>query len=189
MTKEAMRARARRRLAALSEEHRRDASREIAERIWTVEEIASARVVFLYASMGSEVETDAIAVEALRRGITVAYPRCLTETRAMVLHGIGRPGELRTSGPFGIREPDIASPVVPVSAVEVAIVPGLGWDRRGGRLGKGQGYYDRFLLGRQWSGLACGLFYADLEFDSVPQTDLDARLDLIVTEREIVTVR
>lgn len=188
MTKEAMRKRARERLAALPEEKRWDASRRIAERVWTVDEIASARVIFLYASIGWEVETDAIAAEAMRRGITVAFPRCLTETRAMVLQTVKWLGELRTSGPFGIREPDCASPVVPMSEVDVAIVPGLAWDRRGGRLGRGQGYYDRWLLSRQWNGLACGLFYADQEIESVPVTDLDARLDLIVTEREILEV-
>lgn len=189
MTKEALRRRARARLKEISDEHRREASARISERIWTVDELSAARVVFLYASVGWEIETDAIALEALQRGITVAYPRCLPETRAMVLHAVRSPGELQAAGPFGVREPDPADPVVPLGDVDVALVPGLAWDRTGGRLGRGQGYYDRLLLSRQWQGMTCGIFFAAQEVERVPVTELDARLDMVVTEEAVIRFR
>lgn len=189
MTKEALRRRARNRLLEISDEQRREASARISDRIWTVDEISAARVLFLYASTGREVDTDAIALEALRRGITVVYPRCLPETRAMVLHAVQAPGRMWAEGPFGIREPDPADPVVGVGDVDVALVPGLAWDRAGGRLGRGQGYYDRLLLSRQWQGTTCGLFLAAQEFERVPVTELDAPLDMVVTEEAVIRFR
>lgn len=186
MTKEAMRREARKRLAALTPEERAAAAAAIAGRLWLLPELAAARVILLYASMGTEVETDGIAAEAGRRGIILTYPRCLPETRALVLHRIGGHDELRTGGSFGIREPDPACPLVRVEDVNVALVPGLGWDRRGVRLGRGAGYYDRLFLNPAWRGFRCGLFYSVQEFDSLAANRLDAPLDAVVTERETV---
>jgi 5-formyltetrahydrofolate cyclo-ligase len=184
MNKHAMREEARARLAGTDEEERRRASAAVAQRVWEVDEVASARVLLLYASLGPEVDTDPIAVEAVRRGIVVTYPRCLPETRAMVLHRTGDTGELRR-GAFGIREPDSACPVVDAGEVDAALVPGLAWDRRGTRLGRGKGYYDRLFLNPLWRGFRCGLFFAVQEFDRLVSNRLDAPLDAVVTESEI----
>ena len=186
MSKQAMRAEARARLASISLSERATAGRSIAERVWEVEPVARARVILLYASLPTEVPTDAIAAEAVRRGILLTYPRCLPQTRAMVLHRVQGHGELNGSGAFGIREPDPACPVVDVHEIDVALVPGLGWDRNGGRLGRGAGYYDRLFLSPMWRGLRCGLFFADQEFDRLPMNRLDAPLDAVITERETV---
>lgn len=189
MNKEAMRSEALARLAALTAEERRRASDEIALRLWSLPELESARVMLLYASMRTEVETDAIAAEAARRGIVLTYPRCLPQTRVLVLHRIGRHTELRGAGKFGIREPDPACPLAEVCDVDVALVPGLGWDRRGVRLGRGKGYYDRLFLNPAWRGFRCGLFYAAQEFERLAANRLDAPLDAVVTEREVVRFR
>src|SRR5690606_11008664 len=113
--------------------------------------------MLLYASIPSEVSTATIAREALRRGVVLTYPRCLPQTRAMVLHRVAGLEELRNSGAFGIPEPDTACPLVELSDIDVALVPGLGWDRRGNRLGRGAGYYDRLFLNPAWRGFRCGL--------------------------------
>jgi 5-formyltetrahydrofolate cyclo-ligase len=76
--------------------------------------------------------------------------------------------------------------VVDVHEVDVALVPGLAWDRRGARLGRGAGYYDRLFLRPSWRGFRCGLFFAAQEFDRLPANRMDAPLDAVVTEREIV---
>lgn len=186
MNKNAMRSAARARVAALGEEERRAAGEEIARRVWTLPEVADARVMLLYASMGREVPTDAIAAEAARRGITLTYPRCLRETRAMVLHRVGGYEELQSGGAFGIREPDPACPLVTIEEIDVALVPGLGWDRRGTRLGRGAGYYDRLFLNPAWRGFRCGLYFAAQEFDRLAANRFDAPLDAVVTELEAV---
>ena len=186
MNKHAMRGEARARLAMMTSSQRAEASAAIARRVWDVEEIASARVLLLYAPIQSEVDTDLIAAQARRRGIVLTYPRCLPETRAMVLHRIDLPGGLREGGVFGIREPDPACPIVELAGIDAALVPGLGWDRRGVRLGRGAGYYDRLFMNPAWRGFRCGLFYARQEFDRLAANRLDAPLDAVVTEEEVV---
>lgn len=186
MNKNAMREEARARLARMGVAERRAAAAVIAERIWTLEEAASARVMLLYASAGVEVATDAIAAGAERRGIVVTYPRCLPQTRAMVLHRVMEPGELRMAATYGIREPDPTCPVVEIGEVDVALVPGLAWDRRGTRLGRGAGYYDRLFKSPGWRGFRCGLFYSIQEFERLPANRMDAPLDAVVTEEGVV---
>lgn len=186
MNKNAMRAEAKARLARMTVVDRSSAAEAIARHLWELDELASARAILLYASVAGEVDTDAIGEEASRRGILLTYPRCLPQTRAMVLHRIGGHSELRGSGAFGIREPDPACPIVDIGEIDVALVPGLGWDRRGMRLGRGKGYYDRLFLNPRWRGFRCGLFFSVQEFDRLPANRLDAPLDAVVTEEGIV---
>lgn len=185
MSKAAIRAEARAFLRALPAAERAAAEAEIARRVWDVPEVAAARTLFLYASLPEEVGTDEIAAEARRRGIALVYPRCLPEGR-MVLHAVDSLDALRP-GRFGIREPDAdACPVRDVGDVDAALIPGLGWDRAGHRLGRGGGYYDRLLAHPDWRGFRCGLFFAAQETPSIPREAWDIRLDAIVTEREVI---
>jgi 5-formyltetrahydrofolate cyclo-ligase len=185
VTKAALRATARARLAAISPGARAAAEAEIARRVWTVPEIAGARTLLLFASLPSEVHTDAIAAAARARGIVVTYPRCLPETREMRLHSVAAVDELRT-GAYGIREPDEAAcPLVGTEEIDAALVPGLAWDRAGGRLGRGAGYYDRLLAAPAWRGFVCGIFFAAQEADAVPADPWDVAMDAVVTDREV----
>ncbi|HEX5520380.1 MAG TPA: 5-formyltetrahydrofolate cyclo-ligase [Longimicrobiaceae bacterium] len=185
MSKPAARRAARARLAALSDAERDRAGREVARRIWTVPEVASARVLLLYASLAGEVPTDAIAREAWRRGHTVTYPRCLPEARELALHRVHAPHELE-AGTYGIREPALACPRVGLEEIDVALVPGLAWDRTGARLGRGAGYYDRLFARPGWRALRVGVFFGAQEApDGVPVDAWDAPLEVIVTEREV----
>jgi 5-formyltetrahydrofolate cyclo-ligase len=187
MSKSAARAEARARLRAISPAAREAAGDRIAERVWTLPEISDARAILLYASLPEEVPTDAIAHEALRRGIVVTYPRCLPETRMMSLHVLREMGQLRDAGSYGIREPDLACPRLELGDLDAVLVPGLAWDRRGGRLGRGAGYYDRLFASPGWRAFRCGLFFADQELPEIPLDPWDIPLDAVVTERETVS--
>ena len=180
--KAAVRAEARARLRAISPESRASAGERIAERVWTLPDIASAKAILLYASLPEEVPTDSIGREALRRGITVTYPRCLPETRLMTLHVLKELEELREAGSYGIREPDLACPRLELRDIDVILVPGLGWDRKGGRLGRGAGYYDRLFADPDCRAFRCGLFFAAQEFEALPVDPWDVPLDAVVTE-------
>jgi 5-formyltetrahydrofolate cyclo-ligase len=185
MDKPAARRAARERLAALSNAERERAGEVIARRIWTVPEVAAARTLLLYASLAGEVPTDAIAREAWRRGVTVTYPRCLPEAREMALHRVHAHHELE-AGTYGIREPALACPRVDLEEIDVALVPGLAWDRTGARLGRGAGYYDRLFARPGWRARRVGVFFGAQEAPAgVPVDPWDAPLDVIVTERGV----
>jgi 5-formyltetrahydrofolate cyclo-ligase len=76
--------------------------------------------------------------------------------------------------------------VVGESEVDVALMPGLAWDRAGNRLGRGAGYYDRLLAHPDWRAFRCGLFFATQEFPALPADPWDQPLQAVVTEREII---
>jgi len=110
-----------------------------------------------------------------------------------VVAGPGRPlimrawafGEPLAAGVWGIRQPPPeASEVAP----DILIVPLLAFDRAGHRIGYGAGYYDLTIaaLRAEKSVIAAGIAYAAQEIAAVPATPRDARLDLVLTEREII---
>jgi len=167
------------------EGERERAEAEIARRLVRLPELAVARVVLLYAALPGEVPTDVVAAEIRRKGIGLVYPRCLPVGRTMTLHHVASDADLEPSGRYGIREPLEICPVVEVGDIDLALVPGLAWDRSGHRLGRGAGYYDRLLGSPEWRGFRCGLFFAAQEVDSIPADPWDAPLDAIVTEEEI----
>jgi 5-formyltetrahydrofolate cyclo-ligase len=113
-----------------------------------------------------------------------------------VVAGKGRPlimrawsfGEPLDSGVWGIREPKVDAPEV---APDILIVPLLAFDRRGNRIGYGAGYYDMTIakLRAMKPTVAIGIAFAAQEIAEVPVTPRDARLDLVLTEREIIDLR
>ncbi len=98
-----------------------------------------------------------------------------------------RPGVGMVPGPFGAAVPEGGAWLVP----EVLIVPLLAFDRRGGRLGYGGGFYDRTIAGLRRAGpvTAIGFAYAAQEAEALPLEPTDETLDLIVTEREVIAPR
>ena len=83
----------------------------------------------------------------------------------MTLHRVASIDHLRT-GSYGIREPEVERcPEVAEASIDAALVPGLAWDRRGSRLGRGAGYYDRLFGNAAWRGFRCGIFFSFQEME------------------------
>lgn len=93
------------------------------------------------------------------------------------------PGGALREGPFGAMVPEADDFITP----EIMIVPLVAYDRRGGRLGYGGGFYDRTLEGLRAAGpvLAIGFAYAAQEAEDLPLEPTDQPLDMVVTEREV----
>jgi 5-formyltetrahydrofolate cyclo-ligase len=84
---------------------------------------------------------------------------------------------------FGMLEPDKTLPIVEPGELDMVLVPGIAYDRRGYRLGFGGGYYDRFLP--QVHAVKVGVVFSALLVDHVPNTEFDQRVDWIVCETGI----
>ena len=94
------------------------------------------------------------------------------------------PGCHLKTGPFDVQIPVNSYYFVP----EVLIIPMVGFDRNGGRLGYGGGFYDRTLehLRSRHATLAIGFAYSQQEFENLPLEATDQKLDIIITEKEII---
>ena len=141
-----------------------------------------------YVNIGKEVNTRNIIERLLLDEKKVSVPICVTETTELIASQIYDMAEL-TSSQFGLLEPkaDFIRKLNP-KEIEVVLVPGLAFDRRGNRLGYGKGYYDGFLIKLSPNALKIGLAYNFQLMDEVPIDNHDIPLDIIITEKEIIVV-
>jgi len=173
---------------ALDPEARRVLSLAIAERVARLPEFRAAAVVHAYVgARDGEVETRDLIARALRAGRRVICTRVVRHPRALEHYEITGLDELAPSA-GGLWEPDPARcrRADPAEA-RVVLVPGLAFDRAGGRVGYGAGYYDRFLAGLR--ATTVGLAYSLQLRDAVPREPHDVTLDLVITELETIDVR
>ncbi|HYM69961.1 MAG TPA: 5-formyltetrahydrofolate cyclo-ligase, partial [bacterium] len=143
------------------------------------------RTVMVFSSFGSEVSTRSIIETLLEAGRLVALAVVAGhEMRAAPF----RLGDAVRTARYGAAEPASAAEVPP-DAIDVIIVPGLAFDRRGYRVGYGRGYYDRFLAWTRPDALRIGIAFHAQVVEAVPHGDADQPVDAIVTEVEFVRCR
>ena len=140
--------------------------------------------VQLYLSMRSEVETDGLLDYLLASDKIALAPVTDMEQRTLTPHRISNPGTDFVFHPYGMCEPNRKTcPSFPPEQIDLIIVPGAAFDRKGHRLGYGGGFYDRFLRRcpqAVWIGLA---YEAQISSDTLPQPR-DVPLHRIVTEND-----
>ncbi|HWI50966.1 MAG TPA: 5-formyltetrahydrofolate cyclo-ligase [Symbiobacteriaceae bacterium] len=146
---------------------------------------AAARLVLLYIAFRGEVATEAIAAAAVAAGKGLALPRVIREPRGLVLHAYNGDPATLARGAYGIAEPRPDWPVVAPAAVDLVVVPGVAFDRTGGRLGYGGGYYDRLLpeiRAAHPGAMLVGLAYDCQVTDGLPRDPHDIPVDGLATE-------
>jgi 5-formyltetrahydrofolate cyclo-ligase len=183
--KDELRARMRRTRGALSPEERSRLAHDVTRRLFALPEMASAGTVLLFYSFGSEVATREMAERVWTEGKRLLLP--YVDGAAMEAAAVHAGDEL-VRAPYGAREPAVHRPVDP-EEVDVVVAPGLAFDRQGHRLGYGGGYYDRYLARLRPDAVRVGIGFAVQLVDQVPAGPADQRVDLVVTDREIVDCR
>ena len=169
---------------ALGEEARAEKSQYIQNRFLALPEFRQAGQVMFFLNFNSEVATTELVEKALALGKKVALPRC-TPGRVLL------PLEVRDieadteAGTLGIREPKAGLFQIEPSALDLIVVPGVGFDRNGNRLGFGGGYYDRFLKKLRPSTPRVALAFACQVSEELPVEEFDERITLLVTEYEV----
>jgi 5-formyltetrahydrofolate cyclo-ligase len=147
-------------------------------------ELATAPTVMAYWSFGSEVPTGALVAVLHARGVRVILPRI--EDGGLVPRAYV-PGDPTTGTTFGAREPGAGAECVDPAAIDVVITPGLGFDRRGRRVGYGGGFYDRFFRTAAPDASRVGLAFAvQVLDDELPAGHADLPVHTVVTEREVI---
>lgn len=164
----------------------RAASLTIARELWNLDAYRRAGRLMTYVAFKKEVQTETIIREALSQGKQVAVPLCSKPERRLIASRLlDFPGDL-AAGTWGIPEPrpEALRPLDP-KTLDLVLVPGVGFDRQGYRLGYGGGYYDRFLRRLAPGCLCVGLAFSLQVVDELPREHHDRPVDLVITEAGI----
>lgn len=178
-TKAVLRARLRTELKALAPGTRAAASADLCARLNASSAWQNARAVLLFFPVASEPDISPLLADALAHGKVLALPRFNGATNAYETVRVCDLARELVVGPFQVREPVAACPVVALNRLDLALVPGLGFDARGHRLGRGKGHYDRLLAG--FTGMKIGVAFDFQIVADVPREPHDIALDAVVT--------
>ena len=168
-------------LSRMSEPDRHAKSTAACAMVTASPEFAAAQVIMLYLSTNEEVNTASLALRAWQAGKTVVAPKVAWDQRRMLPIEISSLTTGLTSSVPGIREPIAGNPV-PTEFVDLVIVPGLGFSETGYRIGRGMGFYDRFLAQPEFLGVSCGLAFSEQIVADLPVLDHDVPLSMLATD-------
>ncbi|MBV1769946.1 MAG: 5-formyltetrahydrofolate cyclo-ligase [Candidatus Desulforudis sp.] len=163
-------------------------SAAVAKRVFEFRHFQDAQTVMVYADFRNEVQTGEIIAAAMDAGKRVGLPLVDREQKRLtVLQITNLPGDLQV-GAYGIPEPNPALPVIDVKEIDLILVPGVGYDLDGYRLGFGGGYYDRFLRGIRRRAVKAGLAYDFQVQETVHPDSHDRGVNYIITESRTLKV-
>lgn len=165
--------------AQLSPRYKAASSRAIAAHLLAMPEYQAAGTVFCFVGTAREIDTRPILADALAAGKALCVPLC-TAPGIMELRRITALDAL-SPGAYGILEPPAGAPAVGVDEVDFAVLPCVTCDRLGRRLGKGGGYYDRFLA--HYRGGSVLLCREKLIREEIPVEPHDYPVPWVLTER------
>ncbi|MEG2634301.1 MAG: 5-formyltetrahydrofolate cyclo-ligase [Oscillospiraceae bacterium] len=162
-------------------ELRKEISAQIAEKVLATQEYKNCSVLFGFIGTDRETDTTDIIAAALKDGKRVCIPLC-DSSDIMTARELKSLDDL-SIGKFGIPEPNINSAVVNPKEIDLALVPCSVCDRKFHRIGKGRGYYDRFLS--ETAMIKAAICPESLIMNRIPQEAHDIPMDIIITEKTV----
>jgi 5-formyltetrahydrofolate cyclo-ligase len=173
-------------LQGMSSEERQRQNHEIGVRLEGFSPYQNAQKVMSYVGVGIEIDTVPFLARALKVGKKVAVPVCVTKGKKLIVSELRDLGELER-GFYGLLEPteDFIRPMEP-KELDVVIIPGLAFDTTGNRLGRGGGYYDRFLAGLSSRTSLIALAYECQIIERVPTEAHDITVQWLITPGRII---
>ena len=171
---------------ALSADMRATAAQAIAARPFPIP-VSAGAIVSGFMRLKSEINPLPLMRRLAEGGARLALPVVAGKGKPLTMRAYAF-GDRLAAGVWGIRE---SRPDAPEVFPDILLVPLLAFDRRGHRLGYGAGYYDMTItaLRARKTVAAVGIAYAAQEVAEVPTTPRDARLDLVLTENEVIEFR
>ena len=170
-------------LSAQSVEERDRKSRVIQEKLFNTPVFQSAGTVCFYVALPMEVNTHPMIIEALGMGKKVLVPLVDLENKELKLKEIRDFGIDLSPGKLGILEPVVKTRNADVREARCFIVPGLVFDVKGHRLGRGGGFYDRLLAKLPAKVSAIGLAFSFQVLSQIPHEEHDKAVDILLTEK------
>lgn len=171
----------------LSNEAVQEKSLAMLETLNKIDFYKNAENVMLYISFGKEVLTKPIINDLMNRGKKVFIPVTVPKTKALIVSELKDFENDLQVGHFGVMEPkeEALRPVDP-SIVDLVIVPGVAFDKKGYRIGYGGGYYDRFIPRLSKKATTVSLAFEMQLIDKVPTSPFDIPVQYIITENSFI---
>jgi 5-formyltetrahydrofolate cyclo-ligase len=166
----------RERLRTMQEDRRVEESRRACELFLAEPVFSNARSLLLYVPLQGELDVRLILDRAISEGKRVALPRFDPETGVYRAFFIG--DKPLVPGPFGAMEPSASLPIA-LNRLDLIVAPGLGFDTRGRRLGRGKGFYDRLLS--EAAGVKCGICFDEQILPEIPVEPHDVGVHYVAT--------
>jgi 5-formyltetrahydrofolate cyclo-ligase len=135
--------------------------------------------VLFFAPLPDELDVWPLLDDALAAGKIAALPRFNPAGKSYVACRVQNVRSEIVTGEFGIREPAARCPEIPLSRLDLILVPGVAFDWHGHRLGRGRGFYDRLLADVR--GVKCGITFDEQMVNDVPVGPSDVRMNFILT--------
>jgi 5-formyltetrahydrofolate cyclo-ligase len=164
----------------LSPSKREQAAQTVVTRIASLADYQRADTVLTYMSFGSELSTADLVQRILQDGKQLVLPRMVG--KRLTLHRVSDPETDTVPGCWGIPEPTANLKEVAARDISLFLLPGLGFDIDGGRIGYGRGFFDRLLADS--NGIRAGIGYDEQLLPAVPMAPWDQRLNWVITPSE-----
>lgn len=160
-------------------------SKKIKEKLFEIKEFKQASTILFYVSYDNEVYTHDMIKECISKNLKVIVPVSVKKTRSLILSELKSWDDLET-GSYGILEPKKDKiNEIPLDKIDIIIVPGVGFDTCGCRIGHGKGYYD-ILLKKAKKVLFVGLSFEIQIVDEIPTNSHDFPVHIIITENRLI---
>ncbi len=154
-------------------------STKMAEILFKTVVYKNSECIMLYKALGNEVNTDAIFEKGLADGKTLVFPVTDSKSGVIVPYSADR-NTVFNKGGFSVEEPQ-NSHEIQAGEIDLVIVPGIGFDMKGNRIGFGKGCYDGFL--KECNAVKIGLCYGFQVVENIPAEEHDIKMDYILTEK------
>jgi 5-formyltetrahydrofolate cyclo-ligase len=185
MDKAQLRLEFQKKLAGISAEQRKEKSRRACRNLIATPEFQNASTVMMYLSLPHELDTSEAILCAWQMSKTVVVPKVSWQQRHMIPVQINSLETGFSEEVAGLRNPMTGAPV-PFEEIDLVVTPGLGFDRKANRLGRGGSYYDRFFSNKELKAAKCGFAFAEQVIETVPVTEHDVPVDMLVTDEEVL---
>jgi 5-formyltetrahydrofolate cyclo-ligase len=178
--KSLLRAKLRKQVAQIPAAEMKKKSRRIANQLFQTRAFKNARIICVYMALPSEVHTDEIVKKALSQRKKVFIP-CIASGKKLTLKAIFDPKKGLRKNNYGILESSQSSLKGNPAELDLVVVPGLGFDRHRNRLGRGMGYFDRFLH-KTTKAQKIGLAFREQILKDIPTESHDLKVDQVITD-------
>ena len=185
--KQELRAKIEKMINALSKEEHRTKISEIETRLFDFANFLEARIVLLYVSNKNEVDTENILKQTHAYGKIIVLPIFNSEKGSVRLLKVDDLSRDLVAGPRGIFEPNSQRcREVPMECIDIAIIPGVAVDEKGGRLGAGDGTYDRLIPQLPITTRKVSLALEEQVVPQIPAESHDKHVDIIITDKRTI---